>query len=111
MNRRQFLKALGVTLAALQMPIGWVEAYPNFNPKHQYGNFTVVEREVDRGIFKKVQSMFAEQIKDTIPPKYRKGISWIVQQPSPFDPRWTVAWKYSPPTGGNFKWRTGEEKE
>lgn len=99
MNRREFLKAIGVTLLTSQIPIGIAEAYPHFDPTKQYGSFLEVTDFIDKAVLAELQHMLSDQIAFCIPPKYRSGISWIVQQPyssGDHNYRGSIAWKYSP---------------
>ena len=102
MDRRQFLKALGITIVATQVPVAAIAEtfkYRNFNPNDQYGDYCEVTDFISPSIKREAMALLDDGIKETIPPSYRHKIKWLVINPKPtaYDPlaqRGTVGWKY-----------------
>lgn len=102
LTRRGFLKALGITLVASQLPIGVLadSAYAHFDPAKQYGSYVVWDEDAKVTV-SQAQIMLTDQISFVIPSRYRKHIKWIIRNPrlSPSDPlkkHGSLGWKYTP---------------
>lgn len=99
MDRRQFLKALGLTATALALPIGLVESYPKFNPTVQYGDFSLItDFSLNESNLIQVIEHLYDQIKQTIPKRYRKDIQWFAVRPGGESHYGLghISWKYVP---------------
>lgn len=96
MTRRNFLKLLGLTVAAAMLPIGQKKEYPDFNPSTQYGDYVIITDDSPEMVREARRHLF-NQIKDIIPPEYRDQISWInMPFDDPLSQRGSVGWKYTP---------------
>ena len=115
MNRRDFLKALGIGIAAVATPavaaktLDWpleipaLPAYPHFNPALQYGDY-IVFSSTDwntESAIQQAKEVCDAGVQECVPPMYRDKIEWQVFPPysSPDDPlaqRGIVGWKYAP---------------
>jgi len=107
MDRRRFLKTLGMEVTATQIAprtlfggTGWdKKKYPKFDPGLEYGySVQTSDPKFDR---EACLNDLDEQIEEAIPPNYRNRIRYLCLNPAPIaaDPlaqRGTVAWKYSP---------------
>ena len=106
MNRRNFLKVLGIGGAVFAINpftfIPEVNKYAHFNPKYDYGDWASVEDWIDKKSLRKIiKYIDRDQIAFTIPPQYRHKIHWGVAQPRPsigdlLGERGFVSWRYSP---------------
>ncbi len=107
MNRRVFLKTLGVVTLVSCMPSGLMDAAPAaesavsaFDPTQKYRQgFAVSDYLVGSEIeFIKELEPYMEEV---VPFEYRSNVKWIVQHacPSDFDPlaqRSYISWEYNP---------------
>ena len=113
-NRRSFIK--GITAGAIISvvnPLGLVDGlsyfpkdprFPNFNPKHQYGDVVGLSENFSRKndpIAKLYLEALREQAGCVVPPRYRKNVSYNLfrAKPSRSDPlgqRAWSAWVYKP---------------
>ena len=104
MNRREFLKALGISLAVALVPIPILEdtAYAHFDPTKVYSNWYQFSAEFfDLESIKYALSHLEEEVRDTIPGKYRKQVKWLVRPPQvtmedPYAAHGFISWKYQP---------------
>ena len=104
MNRREFFKALGISLSAALVPIPILEdaAYAHFDPTKVYGNWFQFSTEfVEPENIKCAVAHLEEEIRDVIPGKYRKQVKWLIRQPSvtmedPYAAHVFISWKYQP---------------
>lgn len=117
MNRRAFLKCLGLSavaaaaplkviadIRALPVKIAALTSYPNFIPGRAYGKSVMVmsgvaEDWADGTILRLVREDLDSALTKAIPPAYRDAVEWFAEIPiaSPADPlgqRGMVGWKY-----------------
>ncbi len=105
LSRRDFLKFLGVSAAAVAV-VGprWLDHYPHFNPGHMYGDWVICSDFPTRMVVEVVKDRFSPQIRTTIPPEYRRNIRWFVDIPgNTVDPLMQysiIGWKYVPEKKG-----------
>jgi len=107
MNRRNFLKACGMTAAVVAAPnlafANQIEDvipegidYSQFDPTERYGNSVMVTGTSD-DLIKKAISVLEENMVKVIPPTYRKKVEYIVQKGHyDYGHLTGVGWKYSP---------------
>jgi hypothetical protein len=104
MNRRSFLKVLGIGAGVAAIAPKLVieaAAYPHFDPRKQYGDYIRVSDMFTPDLKREIVQYFDKQITDTVPYRYRKNIKYIFKElkPSSADPlcQWSTAgWKYVP---------------
>ena len=107
MDRRSFLKAIGLAAVAAAVPaIAVRNAYPLFDPEKSYGDGFFVTDWIDADFLSMVKETLDPTIADAIPPNYRQAIDWIVIQPQPdsVDPLLRdgfIGWKFP----GNYAMR------
>jgi hypothetical protein len=105
LSRRDFLKVLGISAAAVAVAgPRWLDNYPHFRPDRMYGDYVVCSDFPDRILVEVVKERFTPQIREVIPPEYRRNIRWCVDYPgNTIDPLMqvcTVGWKYVPEKKG-----------
>ena len=100
-NRREFLKILGIAGVASQIPAIPARGYPHFNPQWSYGDYVVIADFPAKKLKKLLMEGYKVlnvQVRETIPWSYRNRIKWIIKKP---DRRsfgcsayWNLGWKY-----------------
>ena len=105
LNRRSFLKILGISAAVLAVDpmsaISNVLGYPHFNPRERYGRDYTITDFVDKERVKDYIKALDEEVIEVIPPAYRSKVRWLVKNPEPTkaDPlaqKGQMAWIYEP---------------
>lgn len=103
MNRRSFLKTLGVMVgAAVVAPdLIFQESIPAFDPTEAYGDYLVVTDIMDEDIRTVALGILEEHMSDFIPEAYHKQVEYFIRpgEPASGDPlhqRTTIGWKYIP---------------
>ncbi len=106
-SRRSFIKGLMVgALAAVAPPLVLAESsnkHPWFDPKKQYGDYLeFAEGYFDDESLNHAKKLLCENIKDIIPPQYRKRVVFIANKPNKHCyPGGTLGWK-TIPIGGRM---------
>lgn len=104
LDRRSFLKILGISAAVLAVDpmsaISNVLGYPHFNPRHQYGEAYTITDFVDRSNVKHYIKALDEKVVEVIPPPYRKKVQWIIKNPKltkadPLAQHGEIGWIYN----------------
>lgn len=110
MNRRNFLKACGLSAAVIAAPnlvfanteLAEIPAdkikvgnYSDFNPSHEYGN-GVIGTGTDKEAAKKMIGVLEKDMITVIPPRYRKYVEYLVRKNLDYGHTMSIAWKYSP---------------
>lgn len=114
-TRRSFLKALGITGVAVNLyPFQAAEAagWPGFDPNMPYHGSQVhfpdfVKYKYDQ-LFKKIIVFMDTEIKETIPPQYRRHIDYLILNPKisasdPLAQRGLAGWRYLPNGKGELR--------
>lgn len=107
MNRREFLKGLGLLGVAASLPLGLMDAragdnVPGFDPGVELSDRVMVSDFIDQHLFKQVKEHLDPSLKKQVPSSYWHRVEWFIRQPSPTfdDPlalRGVIGWRYIPP--------------